>query len=112
MVSAKEGYSCPIWNGDQCTIYADRPMECRLFPYTTGKIVHIGNRVDISFHSRTKCPNKEILLMSKAEAKGMLLSFSRRAFRDVDKIKIDYEWFYIKFKNKIREFIWRWSKKN
>ena len=111
MVSAKDGYSCPNWISDQCTVYADRPMECRLFPYTTGKIIHSGNRVNISFHSRTQCPNKEILLMSKAEAKGMLWSFFRRAFRDVDKIKIDYEWFYIKLKNKFGEFIWRWSKK-
>ena len=107
MVSAKDGYSCPYWTGDQCGIYADRPMECRLFPYSLGKIVHISNRVNLSFHSRTQCPNKEALLMSKAEANKILLSFSRRAFSDTDKINIDYESSFIKFKYKIMEFIWR-----
>jgi len=107
MVSAKDGYSCPNWVGDQCAIYADRPMECRLFPYSLGKIIHIGNRVNISFHSRVQCPNKEILLMSKAQANKMILSFSQRAFSDADKINIDYEWFLIKFKYKIMGFIGR-----
>jgi Fe-S-cluster containining protein len=111
MVSAKDGYSCPNWIGDQCTIYADRPMECRLFPYTMGQIIHIGNRVNIPFHSRTECPKKKILLMPKTEANRMIWSFSRRAFRDADKINIEYESFIFKLKYKIREFIWRLSKK-
>jgi len=105
MVSAKDGYSCPNWACDQCIIYADRPMECRLFPYTIGKIINIGYRVNISFHARTECPNKEILLMSKAEVNEMLLSFSRHVFNDAEKINIDHEWFLIKLKYKIMEFI-------
>ncbi len=111
-VSAKDGYSCPNWIGDQCSIYADRPMECRLFPYTIGQITHVGNRVNLSFHSRGECPAKEILLMSKAEANRMILSFSQRAFRDADEINIEYESFLFKLKYKIRDFIWRLSKKS
>ncbi|MCP4348112.1 MAG: YkgJ family cysteine cluster protein [Desulfobacterales bacterium] len=111
LVSAKDGHSCPYWTGDQCSIYADRPMECRLFPYSLGKIIHIGSSVNISFHSRTECPDKEILLMSKADANKMIVSFSRQAFHDADKINIDYEWFYIRAKFKIMGLVMRWSKK-
>ena len=104
-VSAKEGYSCPNWVGDQCAIYTDRPMECRFFPYTIGKIIHKGNRVDITFHSRTPCPKKKILLMPKAEANEMLVSFARSVFSDVDKINVEHEWLFTKLKYKIMRLI-------
>lgn len=101
VVSAIDGKPCPNWIDDQCSIYIDRPMECRLFPYTLGKIIHHGNRINITFHSHTQCPEKKTLLMSKAEANGMILSFARSVFPDADKIISEHEWLFTKLKYKI-----------
>lgn len=105
IVSSKEEFSCPKWVGEKCTIYEDRPMECRLFPYTIGRIIQKGNRINITFHSRTPCPMKGTLLMPKVEATRMLMSFARSVFSNVDKINIEHEWLFTRLKYKILRFI-------
>jgi len=104
-ISGKNGSSCPNWVNKQCAVYVDRPMECSLFPYTIGRIVHKGNRVNITYHSRTRCPEKKVLLISKAEANKMLFAFAESAFSDAEIIKIEYEWLFTRLKNKITSFI-------
>jgi len=101
LVRQKEGCTCPYWVGGKCTIHPDRPMDCRLFPYTIGKIFHNGNRVSIVFHSRSHCPHKEMLLTSKADAKEMLLAFGRIVFSDVDRIDVEHEWWFTEWKYRI-----------
>ena len=109
VVSVKKGHPCPYWKDDQCTIYADRPMECRLFPYTLGRVFHRGNRVNITYHSRTKCPDKKLLLMSKADANVMILSFARSVYGDDVKITLEYERFYARWKFRITSLVaFRW----
>ncbi|NQU29261.1 MAG: YkgJ family cysteine cluster protein [Anaerolineae bacterium] len=104
-VSGKDGASCPNWIGEQCSVYETRPMECRLFPFTLGKVAHINDRVDISYHSRTQCPEKKILLMSQVDAHEMISTFAEDVFSDVDKINIEHERLFTRLKYKIKKYV-------
>lgn len=71
---------CPNWDDNNCTVYRTRPMECRLFPYTIGDVIRIGRFVVLTYHHRTLCPQKNLLLPSRAEARHLLRSFAEEAF--------------------------------
>ena len=91
LVSSKEGQTCPHWSNLKCTIYADRPVECRLFPYTLGRIQKEKNLVVINYHDRTLCPHKKDLLMPHEEAKKLILSFAREAFGNKCTVEVKRE---------------------
>jgi hypothetical protein len=74
------GAACPNWIGGQCSVYETRPMECRLFPYTTGEIARFGRYALISYHARTHCPQKQSLLPSREETVRLLTSFAKDTF--------------------------------
>lgn len=78
-VSARNGQSCPHWAGE-CRIYDKRPIECQLYPYTISKLCEWRRHAFITFHSRTKCPFKERLLIPRDDAKRMVAEFAREAF--------------------------------
>jgi len=78
-VSAKKGQSCPHWDSE-CQIYDKRPIECRLYPHTISNLWKWRRHVFITFHSRTKCPFKERLLIPCDDAKRMVAEFAREAF--------------------------------
>ena len=71
---------CPNWEDNQCVVYKTRPIECRIFPYTIGGITRIGRFVLMTYHHRTCCPHKDIVLLPQAEALRLLRSFAKDAF--------------------------------
>ena len=71
---------CPNWGGNRCTVYETRPIECRIFPYTIGDVVRIGRLVVLTYHHRTRCPQKLRLLAPRTEVVDMLVSFAHDAF--------------------------------
>ena len=104
LVSSKEGQTCPKWS-NKCTIYANRPVECRIFPYTLGKVQKEKLNVIINYHERTHCPQKKDLLISDKETKKLILSFAHEAFGNKYTIEVKQEtrltnWIN-KFKHKI-----------
>jgi Fe-S-cluster containining protein len=103
LVSSKEGQTCPHFRNDICTIYADRPIECRLFPYTLGSINKENNCVAITYHERTLCPNKENLLMPDKEARKLILSFAHEAFTDKYTFEVKRESFLTKWMTILRK---------
>ncbi len=110
LVSSKIGESCPYLCANKCIIYDNRPIECRLFPYTIGVVHSEQGRVLLSFHDRTICPNKKELLVSKDEAKAMVYSFARDEFGDEYVVKVKreslltrFEFFLKYLKKKIRK---------
>ncbi|MCD6486514.1 MAG: YkgJ family cysteine cluster protein [Syntrophobacterales bacterium] len=103
-VSAKKGQSCPHWDGD-CRIYDKRPIECRLYPYTISNLWEWGNHVFITFHSRTKCPFKEHLLIPRDAAKQMVAKFAREAFGGGCRPHVYYEPQIPGLISKIRDFL-------
>jgi CelD/BcsL family acetyltransferase involved in cellulose biosynthesis/Fe-S-cluster containining protein len=103
LVSSKEGQTCPHFKNDICTIYADRPIECRLFPYTLGSIHKENNCLVITYHERTLCPNKGNLLMPDKEARKLILSFAHEAFTDKYTVKVKRESFLTKWMTILRK---------
>ncbi len=95
-ISVKNHGSCPNWKG-RCSVYANRAVECKLFPYTIGHIRIGKKRVRISYHSRTNCPFKSRLLSSREEAEALISSFAREAFGSVQPVKIEYETAVVRF---------------
>lgn len=98
---------CPNWSGDLCTVYETRPIECRLFPYTIGEVLRIGQLVVMMYHHRTRCPQKLRLLASRAEVVDMLKSFAENAFgRDV-RVVIVPDIFPLRFARLLKRLIYK-----
>jgi len=78
-ISSKDAEPCPHWIKDRCSIYYDRPIECRLFPYTIGLIRYEDSQIVLIIHARTRCPLKKELLVSKVKAEELVRSFAYQA---------------------------------
>jgi len=104
IVSSREGEPCPNWSGKKCAIYADRPVECRIFPYTIGRINKKYNHVTISYHKRTNCPQKEVLTMPDKELKKIILRFANNAFGDKLTFKVKREGTLTKWLTTLKQF--------
>ena len=102
IVSSKEGQACPNWSSNKCTTYTDRPVECRIFPYTLGKVHKKNNHVVITYHERTRCPQKKDLLMSEKETKKLILSFAHEAFGNKYTVKVKRESLLAKWMIKLK----------
>lgn len=105
VVSSKEGHACPHWSNNQCTVYDERPIECRLFPYTIGVIDRKQGHVLLSFHARTGCPNKKELLVSEDKAKEMVFLFARNAFGGKCIVEIEHEMLLTALKSKLKRLM-------
>ncbi len=105
-VSAKKGQSCPHWDGE-CRIYDKRPIECRLYPYTISDPWKWGRHVFITFHSRTKCPFKERLLIPRDDAEQMVAEFAREVFGSGCRLYVRHEILLFGLANKIQELLRR-----
>jgi Fe-S-cluster containining protein len=103
IVSSKKLDSCPHWNNSRCSVYSNRPIECRLFPYTIGVIHDKGKRVYLSYHSRVNCPEKKALLMPKSQAEQMVRSFAHSAFGDDCSVEVEHENQFAKLKHALRK---------
>jgi len=79
-IVSERGNSCPNLRGNRCTVYEIRPIECRLFPYTIGSCLRIGRLVVMTYHHRTRCPQKHRLLAPRTEVVDMLVCFAKDAF--------------------------------
>lgn len=91
IISTREGWSCPHLDVGGCKIYHDRPIDCRLFPYTMSNVLEMRKRITIVIHSRTGCPEKASLLQPEAEARQQALEFARSVFGSTRPITIRYE---------------------
>jgi Fe-S-cluster containining protein len=93
IVSAKYGGACPHWANEGCRIYQDRPMDCRIFPYVLTRVIEKRNKVKIIFHTRTDCPQKDILyaLLSEAAAKALVMEFGEKIFGEAKAIIVERE---------------------
>jgi len=79
VVSGRKGRACPHWRNG-CRIYADRPIECRLYPQAIGRIRRSSSGVQLDVHSRTLCPHRRQLLLPDAEAAALATEFAMIAF--------------------------------
>lgn len=82
IVSAKQGGACPHWGKDGCGIYRERPIDCRVYPYTPTHIIDKGRVVKIVFHGRADCPQRESLFRGTTlgEVTELLTAFGKMLY--------------------------------
>jgi Fe-S-cluster containining protein len=105
IVSSIGGQKCPNWNEGQCSVYPDRPIECRLFPYTLRSVSRVHGRAFITFHSRTRCPLKMDLIAPLGEATKMVTSFGKTAFGKDTAIEVHLDIWSTRWKIKFKKLI-------
>jgi len=87
-ISVKKGYTCPHFENG-CRVYAERPIECRLYPHTIGKVWTFGKRVLITYNTfRSDCPFCEELKIPDTEAADMVAQFAKNTFGDGYRINV------------------------
>lgn len=110
IVSSKEGGACPHWTPDGCRIYLHRPVDCRVFPYITARVIEKQNEVKIVFHSRSDCPLKDQLYphMPEADIKRLLTRLGKSMYGSSKAIVVQYERGFIsRLQNRIEAAISR-----
>jgi Fe-S-cluster containining protein len=108
-VSSKDAGPCPHWIKDRCAIYYDRPIECRLFPYTIGLLDCDDSQVVLTIHARTHCPLKKKLLVPKVQAEELVRSFACQAFGTRHLVKIEHETLLSGVKHKVKKVMSKFS---
>jgi Fe-S-cluster containining protein len=80
VITPKNGEACPNWHDGGCSVYDERPRECRLFPFTLFVRQQKSHAVSLGYHCDTRCPLKTELLRSEDEAQAIVSDFGREAF--------------------------------
>lgn len=80
IVTPRDGAACPHWAQGGCTVYLDRPLDCRLYPYMMTRVARSGDRIKVFLKAGQHCALME--LMSKAEAHALVTEFWRKAAGD------------------------------
>jgi Fe-S-cluster containining protein len=91
VISSKEGLTCPHLNVKGCKIYHDRPIDCRLFPYTMSNVFEMEKYIKIIFHDRSDCPHKSHLFQPTDEARALAMEFARSVFGPSRSIIVIFE---------------------
>ena len=91
IISSKEGQVCPHLEEGGCRIYHDRPIDCRLYPYVMRFVFKKTKRVKIALHSRSDCPQKEVLLSPEADARALVTEFGKKVYGEDKTIIVQRE---------------------
>lgn len=91
IISSRDGFACPHLGVSGCSIYHDRPIDCRLFPYMMNHVFENRWRVRIVFHDKSDCPQKEQLLQPTDEAKALAREFAQSVFGKDRPITVHFE---------------------
>jgi len=77
----KRNVDCILWEGDGCSVYAARPLQCRSFPFWSSCLSSAG---EWDFHSR-QCPGMgEGRIHSKEEIEAWLAQRLEEPFIEVE----------------------------
>ncbi|MBK5273437.1 MAG: YkgJ family cysteine cluster protein [Desulfuromonadales bacterium] len=110
IVSSINGNACPHWGESGCRIYLHRPIDCRVFPYVTARIIEKRSTVKIVFHSRSDCPLKNQLYrtMPEADIRNLLTELGKSVYGSAKSIVVQHERGYIsRLQNRIEAAISR-----
>ena len=87
----KNNQPCPYWDKRGCSIYEDRPIDCRLYPFELNRMVEKKQKIEVVFYDQTDCPHKEALFIPVDEAKELMKALARDVYGSGKPIEIKYE---------------------
>lgn len=90
IVSSRDRRPCPYWRQDGCSIYHDRPFDCRFYPFEIKSIRAGRKSVRVSFRLNSGCPQRESLAMPLAEARSLIEHFCRETYGGGKPCRIRY----------------------
>lgn len=83
---------CPYWDEKKgCSIYGERPVDCRLYPFDLHQIIEKNGIIEIEFYDQTDCPHKEKLFMPVDKAKDLMKALAREVFGEDKPVNIQFE---------------------
>lgn len=101
IISTREGLVCPNLGAKGCSIYAERPIDCRLYPYQMLPVYETRRRVRVMLYLTPECVGNRTFRISEQEARGLVESFCRKAYGDKKIIiRIFVDRFLPKLRNK------------
>jgi Fe-S-cluster containining protein len=80
LVSSHEDRACPHWAKNGCSIYHDRPTDCRLYPYEIMQILEKREKIEVTFRDNPGCPQRDQLLMPVEEATALIEAFCQTVY--------------------------------
>jgi len=106
-ISARNGEACPVFDGEKCSMYEDRPMECRLYPYTVEDVIDDGEAVRAEIHATVRCPSLSELLPTPEVAQSLTEDFLKECYpdRDIKVVFKSYSPMHLKAHRAIRKIL-------
>jgi Fe-S-cluster containining protein len=76
------GGVCPYLSKGVCRIYAQRPIDCQIYPYVLRHFIKKGNKAKITYHTGSDCPQKYKLyqLMSEREVRSLISKLGKQLY--------------------------------
>jgi hypothetical protein len=99
MIFSREGRVCPNLEKKGCRIYADRPIDCRLYPYQMLPVFVTRERVKFILYMLPNCVENRTFCMPESKARALVEEFGRKVYGNK---KIDVQIFEDKFLPKLR----------
>ena len=86
LVRAKDTGACPHWDG-HCTVYDERPTECRLYPQAIGSVFD-GTDMVLSVQAETPCPWRRALRGSDDAAEAVVRGLGQTVARQGQGVRV------------------------
>lgn len=107
-IADKSGQGCPYFEqGTGCTIYEDRPLDCRLFPFSLDHVRGGENEpMRASAHRRVGCPHSEEFPIDQAEIACVTDRMARSVGHNGAKVDLEYGagWWRYAARRAVRRF--------
>jgi Fe-S-cluster containining protein len=82
IISTREGLVCPNLGDKGCLIYAERPIDCRLYPYQMLPVYETRSRVKFMLYMTPDCVANRTFHVPEQEARELVKAFCRSVYGD------------------------------
>lgn len=82
VLSTEEGRVCPNLGDKGCRIYAERPIDCRLYPYQMLPVYQTKRRVKIMLYMTPVCAADRTFAYPEQQARTLVQTFCRDVYGD------------------------------
>ncbi len=80
IISTKEGLVCPNLGDKGCRIYAERPIDCRLYPYQMLPVYETRKTVKFLLYLTPDCVAGRTFPFPESEARTLVEAFGRQVY--------------------------------